>query len=84
MADLSGLCREEVAYRMALAVAASSRMGFRLRDCGKGNWGFAMRSVRIVPLVLDGNSWHRLEPEDSGTADGQINVSLAPSIERDT
>ena len=49
---------------MALAVAASSRLGFRLKDCRRGSWGFAMRSGRIVPLVLDGNCWQRLAPED--------------------
>jgi hypothetical protein len=36
----------------------------RLRDCGKSNWGFGLRNGRVVPLLLDGNSWARLEPQD--------------------
>ena len=63
-ADLQGLDLEEVAYRFALAVAVASQRGFRLRDCGKSNWGFGLRNGRVVPLLLDGNSWARLEPED--------------------
>ena len=63
-ADLSGLDSEETAYRMALAIAASSKRGFRLRDCGRGNWGFGLRNGRVVPLLLDGNSWTKLEPSD--------------------
>ena len=34
-ADLQGLDSEEVAYRLALAIAGASQRGFRLRDCGK-------------------------------------------------
>jgi len=63
-ADLQGLDSEEVAYRLALAIAGASQRGFRLRDCGKSNWGFGMRICRLVPLLLDGNSWVRLEPDD--------------------
>ena len=63
-ADFTGLDPEEVAYRLALAVAVASKRGFRLRDCGRGNWGFVLRNWRFVPLLLDGNSWVRLDPED--------------------
>ena len=63
-ADFTGLDPEEVAYRLALAVAVASKRGFRLRDCGRGNWGFGLRNGRVVPLLLDGNSWVRLDPED--------------------
>ena len=63
-ADFSGLEPEEIAYRLALAIAIASKRGFRLRDCGRGNWGFGLRNGRIVPLLLDGNSWTRLDPED--------------------
>ena len=31
-----------------------SKRGFRLKDCGRGNWGFGLRNGRIVPLLLDG------------------------------
>ena len=63
-ADLQGRDSEEVAYRFALAIAMASQRGFRLRDCGKSNWGFGMRNGRLLPLLLDGNSWVRLEPDD--------------------
>ena len=63
-ADFSGLDPEEIAYRLALAIAIASKRGFRLRDCGRGSWGFGLRNGRIVPLLLDGNSWTRLDPED--------------------
>ena len=63
-ADLSGLDSEEIAYRLALAIAAASKRGFRLRDCGRGNWGFGLRNGRVVPLLLDGNSWTKLDPSD--------------------
>jgi hypothetical protein len=41
-----------------------SKRGFRLKDCGRGNCGFGLRNGRIVPLLLDGNSWTRLDPSD--------------------
>ena len=63
-ADLQGRDSEEVADRLALATAMASQRGFRLRDCGKSNWGFGMRNGRLVPLLLDGNRWVRLEPDD--------------------
>ena len=63
-ADFTGLDPEEVCSRMALAIAFASKRGFRLRDCGPGNWGFGLRTGRIVPLLLDGNSWTRLDPSD--------------------
>ena len=63
-ADFSGLDPEEVTYRLALAVTMVSKRGFRLKDCGRGNWGFGLRNGRIVPLLLDGNSWTRLDPSD--------------------
>ena len=63
-ANLQGLDSEEVAYRLALAIAGPSQRGFRFRDCGKSNWGFGLRNGRVVPLLLDGNSWVQLEPED--------------------
>ena len=63
-ADFTGLDPEEIAYRLALAIAAASKRRFRLRDCGRGNWGFGLRNGRIVPLLLDGNSWQRLDPDD--------------------
>ena len=62
--DFSGLDPEEIAYRLALAIAMTSKRGFRLKDCGRGNWGFGLRNGRIVPLLLDGNSWTRLDPSD--------------------
>ena len=63
-ADFSGLDPEEITYRLALAVAMVSKRGFRLKDCGRGNWGFGLRNGRIVPLLLDANSWTRLDPSD--------------------
>ena len=63
-ADFSGMDPEEIAYRLALAIAVASKRGFRLRDCGRGNWGFGLRNGRIVPLLLDGNSWTRLDATD--------------------
>jgi len=63
-ADFSGLDPEEIAYRLALAIAMTSKRGFRLKDCGRGNWGFGLRNGRIAPLLLDGNSWTRLDPSD--------------------
>ena len=63
-ADFTGMGPEEIAYRLALAIAVASKRGFRLRDCGRGNWGFGLRNGRIVPLLLDGNSWTRLEATD--------------------
>ena len=63
-ADFSGLDPEEITYRLALAVAMVSKRGFRLKDCGRGNWGFGLRNGRLVPLLLDGNSWTRLDPSD--------------------
>ena len=63
-ADFSGLDPEEIAYRLALAIAIASKRGFRLKDCGRGNWGFGLRNGRIVPLLFDGNSWTRLDPSD--------------------
>ena len=63
-ADFSGLDPEEITYRMALAVAMVSKRGFRLKDCGRGNWGFGLRNGRILLLLLDGNSWTRLDPSD--------------------
>ena len=63
-ADLDGLDREETAYMMALAIAGPARLGFRIRDCGRNNWGFGFRNGRVVPLVLDGNSWTQLDSTD--------------------
>ena len=60
-ADLTGLDSEEIAYRLALAIAVASKRGFRLRDCGRGNWGFGLRNGRIVPLyfwmAIRGRDW---------------------------
>ena len=55
-ADLQGLDLEEVAYRFALAVAVASQHGFRLRDCGKSNWGFGLRNGRVFI------GWEQLGP----------------------
>ena len=63
-ADFTGMDPDEIAYRLALAIAVASKTGFRLRDCGRGNWSFGLRNGRIVPLLLDGNSWTRLEDTD--------------------
>ena len=49
---------------MALAVAGPVRMGFRIRECGRNNWGFGLRNGRVVPLVLDRNSWVQLDSTD--------------------
>lgn len=59
--DLANLLRDETVYRMSLALAAGCRAGFRPRDAGWSNWGLGVRSGRLVPLILDANSWTRLE-----------------------
>ena len=59
--DLANLHCDETVYRMCLALAAGCRAGFRPRDAGWSNWGLGIRNQRLVPLVLDANSWVRLE-----------------------
>ena len=61
--DLDNLHRDETVYRMCLALAAGCRAGFRPRDAGWTNWGLGIRSQRLVPLILDANSWTRLEED---------------------
>ena len=64
--DLTHLHRDETVYRMSLALAAGCRAGFRPRDAGWTNWGLGLRNQRLVPLVLDANSWLRLDERFCG------------------
>ena len=80
-ADFSGLDPEEIAYRLALAIAIASKRGFRLKDCGRGNWGFGLRNGRIVPLLLSstaiaGQDWI---PVMTSSANGHPKNSSAAS-----
>ena len=61
--DLTNLCRDETVYRMALGLAAGCRAGFRPRDAGWTIWGLGLRNQRLVSLVLDANSWLRLDED---------------------
>ena len=63
-ADWTGIDPEEMTYRMILVISAAAKIGFQVRDLGPNNWGFGLRSGRIVPLMLDANSWVQLEPSD--------------------
>ena len=64
-ADWAGIDPEEMTYRMILAISAAAKKGFQVRDLGPNNWGFGLRSGRVVPLILDANSWVQLETTDS-------------------
>ena len=63
--DWTGIDPEEMTYHMILAISAAAKNGFQVRDLGPNSWGFGLRGGRIVPLILDANSWVQLEPTDS-------------------
>ena len=63
--DWTGIDPEEMTSRMILAISAAAKNGFQVRDLGPNNWGFGLRSGRIVPLIPDANSWVQLEPTHS-------------------
>ena len=70
--DTDKLDTEELILKMVKAVAQASQSGFRVRDIGYKNWGLALRSGRMAPVVLDANSWTRL-------VEGEENYGRWPS-----